>query len=265
MYLIFTDLDGTLLDHDTYSWEAARPALRRLERRHVPWVLVTSKTRAEVELWRRILGNQHPFIVENGGAAFLPIGYLPGPVRGSERRDAYEVLEWGTPYRELVASLQRASQSSHCRVRGFHEMTVEEVATLCQLPPEQAVLATQREYDEPFLVLDPDRADKLVAAIEEQGRRWTRGGRFWHIMGANDKALAVTALGELFEKAYGPVVTVGLGDALSDVAFLNVVAVPVLIRSPHSAELKSEVPRGLLTDRPGPAGWNDALLKIIPA
>jgi hypothetical protein len=27
--------------------------------------------------------------------------------------------------------------------------------------------------------------------------------------------------------------------------------------------LKSRVPRGLLTDRPGPAGWNDALLSII--
>lgn len=37
MYLVFTDLDGTLLDHDTYSWEAARPALDRLKRQQVPW------------------------------------------------------------------------------------------------------------------------------------------------------------------------------------------------------------------------------------
>lgn len=264
MYLIFTDLDGTLLDHDTYSWEAARPALDRLERQRIPWMLVTSKTRAEVELWRQLLGNQHPFIVENGGAAFLPVGYLPEPVPGSERRDAYEVLEWGTPYDEIVASLRRASQSSQCRVRGFHEMTVEEVSALCQLPPEQAVLARQREYDEPFLILDPDRTGALTTAIEEQGRQWTRGDRFWHILGATDKALAVKALGELFEKAYGPVITIGLGDGLNDVPFLNVVAAPFLIRSSHSAELKSRVPRGLLTDRPGPAGWNDALLSIIP-
>ncbi|MBK5294645.1 MAG: HAD-IIB family hydrolase [Acidobacteriia bacterium] len=265
MYLIFTDLDGTLLDHDTYSWEAARPALDRLKRQHVPWMLVTSKTRAEVELWRRILGNEHPFIVENGGAAFLPAGYLPGPVRGSEQRDAYEVIEWGTPYGELVNSLQMASQSSQCRVRGFHEMTVEEVSTLCQLPLEQAVLATQREYDEPFLILDPDRTGALVEAIEQQGRQWTRGGRFWHILGANDKAHAVKAVGALFEEVYGPVITIGLGDGLNDVPFLNVVASPVLIRSPYSAELKSRVPRGVLTDLPGPAGWNDALLRMIPA
>ncbi len=265
MYLIFTDLDGTLLEHDTYSWDAARPAIERLRQQRIPWVLVTSKTRAEVEFWRRTLGNEHPFIVENGGAAFFPAGYLPRHVEGSRPRDAYEVLEWGTPYEELVASLQRASQSSQCRVRGFHEMKAEEVSRLCQLPPEQAVLATQREYDEPFLVLDPDRSGALAAAIEEQGRQWTRGGRFWHILGAHDKALAVTSLVALFEEAYGPVNTIGLGNGLNDVAFLNVVAAPVLIRSPHSPEVKSRVPRGLVTDRPGPAGWNDALLSIIPA
>jgi predicted mannosyl-3-phosphoglycerate phosphatase (HAD superfamily) len=67
-------------------------------------------------------------------------------------------LEWGTPYEELVADLHSASQASQCRVRGFHAMTPEEVARLSDLPLEQAVLAKQGEYDEPFLILDPDRA-----------------------------------------------------------------------------------------------------------
>ena len=137
--IIFTDLDGTLLDRDTYTWEAAQPALDRLRRQGIPWVLVTSKTRAEVELWRRCLGNQHPFIVENGGAAYVPLDYLPAAVRGGRRRGAYEALEWGTPYEELVADLQSAAQASQCRVRGFHAMTPGEVAMLSDLPLEQAV------------------------------------------------------------------------------------------------------------------------------
>jgi mannosyl-3-phosphoglycerate phosphatase len=263
MDLIFTDLDGTLLDHDTYAWEAARPALDRLGRQGIPWVLVTSKTRAEVEFWRRRLGNQHPFIVENGGAAYVPLRYFPDAVRGSIHRDPYEVLEWGTPYEELVADLARASQTSRCRVRGFHEMTVEETAALCDLPLEQAVLAKQREYDEPFLILDTDRAGVLAAAIEELGRSLTRGGRFWHILGANDKARAVGALAALFEQGNAPLRTIGLGDGLNDATFLNAVASPVLIRSPQVAELKVRVPGGTVTDRPGPAGWNDAILALI--
>jgi mannosyl-3-phosphoglycerate phosphatase len=263
MDIVFTDLDGTLLDRDTYSWEAARPALDRLKRQGIPWVLVTSKTCAEVEFWRRCLGNAHPFIVENGAAAYVPLDYFPSAVRGGRRLDAYEALEWGTPYEELVADLRGASQASQCRVRGFHEMTPDEVARLSNLPLKQAVLAKQREYDEPFLILDPDRAGALAAAIEARGKQWTRGGRFWHILGANDKALAVGALSALFERGNAPVRTIGLGDGLNDVSFLNVVDAAVLIRSPQAAELKAAVPRGVVTDRPGPAGWNAAILALI--
>ncbi len=111
-------------------------------------------------------------------------------------------------------------------------------------------------------MLDPDRAGGLAAAIGEQGLRWTRGGRFWHILGASDKALAVTALTGLFAQA-DALRTIGLGDGLNDASFLNVVAAPVLIRSPQIAELQALVPGGIVTDRPGPAGWNDAILSLI--
>ncbi len=227
-------------------------------------MVVTSKTRAEVEFLRTQLGNNHPYIVENGGAAYIPRGYFPGSISTGELRDGHHVLEWGTPYQELVASLEQASKASRCRVRGFHEMPPDEIAGLCGFPLEEAVLAKQREYDEPFVVLDPYRFDALVAAIEEQGRKWTRGGRFWHILGSNDKALAVKAVAEVFVQVCGPVVTIGLGDGLNDASFLNAVAAPILIRSAQSSELQTRVPRGLLTDRPGPAGWNDALLAMIP-
>jgi mannosyl-3-phosphoglycerate phosphatase len=99
----------------------------------------------------------------------------------------------------------------------------------------------------------------------EQGRRLTRGGRFWHILGANDKALAVEALAALYGRGSPAVRTIGLGDGLNDVSFLERVAVPVLIRSPQVAELKARVQRGLVTGHPGPAGWNEAILALTGA
>ena len=249
MHLVFTDLDGTLLDGETYSWEAARPALSRLEHLGVPWMFVTSKTRAEVEVLRREMGNLHPFIVENGGAAILP---------------GEGVLEWGARYGDLVESLRRAAERSGCRVRGFHEMPLEEVAERCELPPRQAALARQREYDEPFVVLDGGRAAALEQAIAAEGLRCTRGGRFWHILGDSDKAVAVRAVADFYARAYGSVTTIGLGDSMNDVGFLNVVDRAVLIRSAHSAELARAVPRGVLTELPGPSGWNAAVLEMFP-
>jgi mannosyl-3-phosphoglycerate phosphatase len=265
MNIVFTDLDGTLLDHETYSWEAARPAIERLKSCDVPWVLVTSKTRAEVELWRRQFDNRHPYIVENGAAAFVPHDYFSFPIPGAAQRDNYHVLEWGQKYGFLVSCLKEASRRSRCRVRGFHEMTAAEVSFTCDLPLEQAALAKLREYDEPFRILDIERAGELLKAIETQGLCWTKGGRFWHITGASDKGLAVTALRELFERAYGSVQTIGLGDEVNDAPFLKVVTVPVLIRSRGSAKLKVAVPHGILTEQPGPVGWNEAILKMIPA
>jgi mannosyl-3-phosphoglycerate phosphatase len=262
--IIFTDLDGTLLDRETYSWEAARPALERLQQRDVPLIFVTSKTRAEVEWWRTQMGNKDPFIVENGAAAYIPHDYFSFRIEHVPRRGDYEVLEWGTTYKNLVSRLNEAAQRSRCQVRGFNDMTTAEVAFTCGLSTEQAALAKLREYDEPFRILDAGRADQLLAAIEKQGLRWTKGGRFWHITGNNDKAVAVTAVQELFEREYGPLATIGLGDAVNDAPFLKVVDVPVIVRSHESAGLKAAVPRGVVTDEPGPAGWNKIVLKIVP-
>lgn len=143
-------------------------------------------------------------------------------------------------------------------------MTAEEVGLRCQVSLEQAVLAKQREYDEPFEILDTRSTGRLLQVIEEQGKRWTRGGRFYHILGNNDKATAVHYLIQLYRKADSDAVTIGLGDGLNDLSFLNLVDIPIFIHSRDSKELKDRLPHGRLTPRPGPEGWNEAVLEMIP-
>lgn len=75
-WVVFTDLDETLLDRETYSFEAARAALSELARRRIPIVFCTSKTSAEsLELQSR-MGIDEPFAYENGGGIRLPRGYF---------------------------------------------------------------------------------------------------------------------------------------------------------------------------------------------
>jgi mannosyl-3-phosphoglycerate phosphatase len=261
--VVFTDLDGSLLDRDTYAWDAASLALEHIRRNAVPWIVVTSKTRAEVQHYRKLLGNNHPFVVENGGAIFIPHGYFPFPVPGAALREGYELVEWGKPYGELTAALQAASRYTRCRVAGFHEMTAEKVARICRLPIDLAVLAKQREYDEPFYVIDKERERQLKAAIAAQGLRSAHGGRFYHIGGGGSKASAVKLLSALFREARGHVVTVGLGDSQNDASLLQAVDLPVIIRSRYAGALQSLVPYAKLTWHEGPVGWNDAVLEIL--
>ena len=261
--IVVSDLDGTLLDHTTYAFDAARAALERLYDARVPLVLCTSKTRAEVEPIRAALRNAHPFIVENGGGVYVPLGYFPFEIDGAERRGEYAVIPLGDPYAELTRALDSASRATGVGVRGFASMTDDEVAAETGLALAEARLAREREFDEPFAVTEPARALELLAAIEREGKRWTSGGRFHHITGANDKAAAVRLLVTLYRRQLGDVRTVGLGDAPNDAEFLTVVDVPILIASPRVDRLRALVPGGQVTTLGGPAGWNAAVLAVL--
>ena len=83
--IIFTDLDGTLLDDASKSHTPAVPAIRLVEERGIPLIFCSSKTRAEIEYYREKIGNRHPFIVENGGAIFIPEGYFDKKVDSKRR------------------------------------------------------------------------------------------------------------------------------------------------------------------------------------
>jgi mannosyl-3-phosphoglycerate phosphatase len=249
--VIFSDLDGTLLGARTYSFEAARPALERIRQLRIPLILSSSKTRAEMEAWRERLDNHDPFIVENGGAVVIP-----GP--GGD-----ETIVSGDPYAELVAALRAAAQESGCAVRGFHELDDREVSEISALPLDDARRARQREYDEPFEIPDgsPERVKALLAAIEAHGKRWTRGGRFYHITGDNDKGRAVRTLIERYPGSS----TVGIGDAWNDVPLLGAVDVPIVLPSADVERIRAVVPTARVASALGPAGWNAALLDLLKA
>ena len=74
--VIFTDMDGTLLDHHTYSFAAAEPTLGKLPTKGIPVIPNTSKTYAEMVQLRDKIGLNGPFIIENGAAAYIPHGFF---------------------------------------------------------------------------------------------------------------------------------------------------------------------------------------------
>jgi len=259
--IIVTDLDGTLLDSKTYSFEEARPALELIKKKHVPLVLCSSKTQAELGVWRIRLENRHPFIVENGGGIFIPEGYFPFPVEG-ETRNGYRVISLGMPYAGIREQFTRLRDKLKIPVTGFGDMTPDDVAALTGLSHDEAVLAKQREYEEPFVF--PGAADeRMLQAIEASGLRWTQG-RLFHLMGNHHKGKAVALLRTLFERAKGPAIVAGLGDSLNDLPFLLAVDHPVLVRREEGCyDPKITIPGLYCTQKIGPAGWNEAVQTVL--
>ncbi len=259
--VIFTDLDGTLLHPKSYSFEEARGALEEIRKRAIPLVLVSSKTRAEIEVWRKRLQNLHPFVSENGGGIFVPRGYFPH-LAGGELQGEFLVSILGAPYERIRKEFVRLRNDLRAVVKGFGDMTDAEVASLTGLFLEDAARARQREFDEPFVFEQgPDAG--FLKAIEASGLRWTRG-RFYHIMGESDKGRAVRMLKKWYVGEYAKIISIGLGDGLNDLPLLKEVELPVLVKKEdgtHDAGVS--IPGLMRTEGIGPAGWNEAVLDLL--
>ncbi len=261
--VVVSDLDGTLLSSVNYSYNEALPALQALRERDIPVVLVSSKTRTEIEVLRGELGLNHPFLVENGGAAYWPTGYFGELDTPVEKVGPYEVVQWGVSYPELVAALREAKRETGANVRGYSDVGVEEVAERTSLGTDQARRSMEREFDEPFWFPggEGEREQKMLEWLESRGFTVTRGGRFFHIMGGCDKGRAVREMLKLYRCAGDSCSSAGLGDARNDLPFLEVVDRPYIVareNGRHDPILTQAVSRAVRV-APAPKGWADAI------
>jgi mannosyl-3-phosphoglycerate phosphatase len=267
--IIFTDLDGTLLDYHTYSFTAALRALELIKEKNIPLVLCSSKTRAEIEQWKNRIDNSHPFIAENGGGIFVPHAYFPTEDLQSvwpriETANGYTVLVLGTSYAILRDTLEELRKDGFA-VKGFGDMNAAEVAQITELSLEDAELAKRREFDEPFVFSgEATRIEPLVVAIAAKGLRCVAGGRLLHVTGDNDKGKAVEVITQLYRKKFGEIITVALGDSPNDFRMLAHVDYPILVRN-HRGEHdpRLTLPNLIKADGIGPEGWTQAVTHFI--
>ncbi|MBW2045169.1 MAG: HAD-IIB family hydrolase [Deltaproteobacteria bacterium] len=264
-YVIFTDLDGTLLDPHSYTWKPAGPALALCKRLGVPVILASSKTRAEMEVLRHQMGLSTPFIPENGGAIYFPKpGVAPPPEGALDLQDTWK-LSLGTPYWRLVESLKEIREELGLQIRGFSNMSLDEISRLTGLGKSACKLAIMREFDEPILVHENSPHFAAIShAAWRRGVKVVPGGRFCHLQGKNDKGQAVRILISWYKAIVYNVRTIALGDSPNDLEMLRVVDFPVLIRSQSSfVEMQKQIPAARISTHAGPEGWNHAVLDIL--
>ncbi len=263
--IVVTDLDGTLLDQRTYSYEASLPALRKLQSLCIPVVLCSSKTRSEMEpLWHE-LDLKDPFIVENGGAIFFPPDYFSFVIENTRVRGKFHMLELGQKIEILRAALQEAALNQHVPVRSFGEMTIQEISQLTGLPKKNAQAASEREYDEPFVVRQINYG-RLFTALRTKGFKITQGDRFYHLSRGSDKGKATRKLLELYRQVDPAIRSVGLGNAGHDLAMLREVNTPILIRNPDGS-WDSTITQNMSGIKKSmkicPEGWSEAIEEIL--
>ena len=263
--IIFSDLDGTLLDHTSYSFEAALPALQLIHQRKIPLILVSSKTREEMHNYQRRLDLEAaPFVVENGSAIIGPRDFFSG-VRQKKVIEHMDCLILGKTYSEIKSNLQEISLKHRYTIRGFHNATLEEIQEKTRLSNKDAKMAMKREFSVPLFF--DDQAEKILRQEKDKYQlQILLGGRFMHLLGMTDKGKAVRLiLNQYREKNPGLVIkSIVLGDSLNDEAMLQAADYPVLVKKKdgfHEKRIKIE---GLIhSPGIGPHGWNQSLMNLL--
>ncbi|MBD8213883.1 mannosyl-3-phosphoglycerate phosphatase-related protein [Erwinia persicina] len=257
--MIVTDLDGSLLDHHTYRWEAAEPWLTRLQEHQIPLVICSSKTAAEIIPLQQSMGlNGAPFIAENGARVVLnstdPLPPYPENVR-------YD-------YPGLCGLLQELKQQYGFKFTGFGEVTEKEVADWTGLTPHEATLARQRQASESLIWRDSEAQFALFCRrLEEKSLTVVQGGRFWHVMPeGSSKGAALRWLLRHTRQAGTERITIGLGDGPNDAPMLDCVDYAVVIKgySKNPVILQRQDKHHIYhTAHFGPAGWSEGLTHFI--
>jgi mannosyl-3-phosphoglycerate phosphatase len=268
--MVVTDLDGTLLDFENYTFKPANPALRLLRKLGVPVICCSSKTSKEIEYWRRKLSLCSPFISENGAAVLLPIDHF-GSLRGEFiRRGQYLVREFGPARSKLRTVFEKVRRESRVPITGFSDMDLSTVKSLCGFATmQQAKIAADREYSEPFVFpshIDDNTISDLLAQFKEHQLKVIRGRRFFHLVGDIDKGRAVEFLKCRYsEIGQAKEQSIGIGDSTNDLEMLNVVDFPVLVMAKnlrYNADVKTRIDP-ILAGAVGPEGWNRAIKMLL--
>ena len=249
--LIFTDLDGSLLNHDNYSFIDAWPALRLIAAKSIPLIINSS----------RALNNQHPFIVENGSAVFIPEQYFPG------FNQPLNCVMLGPTRNELLKVLNDLRTRHRFLFESFTDLGPTEIAKLTGLTLMQARMANERIGSEPLRWLGDDKnLNEFKKILTKKGLSLVKGGRFWHVTGRVDKAQAMQWLLKQFQQTRkANFVCVGIGDSDNDRLMLESTDVAVVIKkiTGKYLALKKQRNRVIFTEDPGAKGWNEAIEQLF--
>lgn len=259
MKIVFTDLDGTLLDHFTYSYKDSLEGIKLLAKRKINLILVSSKTFAEMRLLSTKLKLKQPFIFENGAGIAFP-----------EKKD-FKIKLLGLSVEELDKKIEELSDKISPGIRTFSQMDAEEVQNRTSLSFEKAELAKKRLASLPFVITEEkqltiDDINNINDEINNYGVTITKGGRFYHfISSTTSKGNAINYLLKIL-KEQNPdkekFITMGIGDSLNDLPLLKEVDYPFAVRKHDGSILETDFAI-YGTENIGPKGFTEAVKLFV--
>ena len=255
--IIFTDLDGSLLDKQTFKFDVIENYFRELILEGIIIILNSSKTEAELIDFNKRNNFNLCFISENGSSIHnLDLINKKFPNQISLSRSYDKIYK---TYNENVSlHLKR-------KIKLILKLDAKEQQKILGLPLDKLSLALKRMHTIP-IQFNGNEIEKNIftKTICEIGLSAQSGGRIINIGDDTNKFKAMSkALSLISKEIDDEIVTIGVGDNHNDIEMLKHTDYPCLVKNESFNASLIDIDNLIKSIEPSPEGWADVIKTAI--
>ena len=253
--LIFTDLDGSLLNHNDFEFKEIKSFILHCLDKGIKIIPNSSKTKSEIEYFFHQLGKKLPYILENG-AAIHNLNLLNKNFKLKENsiifsRSIDQILE--IFYTTVPLEFRKKSVF-------IKDMTKEKQMKILGLNDKYLPFALDREYSIPLIFEGSQKViDEFSSFLKSLGLKLHEGGRVFNICDDCSKGFAMKCIVEKLKNQYAANPhTIVVGDSPNDISMLMQSDQPCVIPLPNRNNLINlKIKNILRAKKCAPKGWEE--------
>ena len=174
--------------------------------------------------------------------------------------------EFGVKRQALSDVLEALDMTTRYHFKSLNEMPASEVAEITGLDIASAKRAQMRLYSETIDWRDSSESlEQFTELLTDIGFSVSRGGRFVHLMGPNNKGIAARWFHNLLKREWTPdLVSIAAGDAPNDREMLQWADIALLMTNDRGTALSLERSGPThVSGSAGPGAWSTAIQEIL--
>ena len=255
--IIFTDLDGSLLDKDTFEFHEIEDYFRDLVSKGIKIIPNSSKTKAELSNFNKQYNLNLSFIAENGSSIHgLNLIHANLPEKVSLSRPTNQIYEI---YNENISSDLKNN------ITFISKLNIKEQQEIFGLPLDKIKLALKRNNSLPIQFNGNEfEKNEFIKIMNNAGLAVQTGGRIMNICDKVNKSEAIIKTLELISnEIQNDIITIGVGDNQNDIAMLKETDYSCLVKNDNFDSSLINIDNLIKSSEPSPLGWADVIKTAI--